>query len=82
MIHNFTVNHGLKEHRLDTIQAVSKELLQILKCKKATIPVDRKTLTKTQLKKIILSSMFLKYKYDATGKFDKLKARLVANGAQ
>jgi hypothetical protein len=43
-------------------------------------PVEFATLSNTQKKKIIRSSMFLKEKYLADGTFDKLKARLVAGG--
>ena len=42
--------------------------------------VHRSSLTDSQVKKIIRSSMFLKEKYKADGEFEKLKARLVAGG--
>jgi len=42
--------------------------------------VLKSTLTQKQLKKILRSSMFIKKKVDLTGKFLKLKARLVADG--
>ena len=42
--------------------------------------VHRRSLTESQLKRIIRSSMFLKEKYKADGEFEKLKARLVAGG--
>ena len=45
-------------------------------------PVQKKQLSKKQLKKTIRSLMFLKTKYDGMGRFEKVKARLVANGAQ
>ena len=38
------------------------------------------TLTKDQRRRIIVSSLFFKEKFFASGKFDKLKARLVAGG--
>ena len=38
------------------------------------------SLSQTQRSDIITSSMFLKDKYTADGKFDKLKSRLVAGG--
>ena len=82
VIHTFTLRQGLRDQRQDTVKAVSQELRQLLRDKKAATPVDRRGLSKTQLKRIIRSSIFLKAKYDATGAFDKLKARLVANGAQ
>ena len=39
-------------------------------------------ISNNQRKKVIRSIMFLKEKYSAEGNFEKLKARLVANGAQ
>jgi len=44
--------------------------------------VRLKDLTDAQRRSIISSSMFLKEKFDAEGKFEKLKARLVAGGHQ
>jgi len=40
------------------------------------------SLSKNQRKKVIRTIMFLKEKYAADGSFEKLKARLVANGSQ
>jgi hypothetical protein len=60
-------------------EAVRKELKQMID-KRVWHPVMIKTLTLQQKKAIIRSSMFLKEKYDSMGKFEKLKARLVANG--
>jgi hypothetical protein len=45
-------------------------------------PQDPKKLTKAQLRKVIMSSMFLKEKFLSTGDFEKLKSRLVAGGHQ
>lgn len=61
------------------VRATALELLQA--DDKGTMRgVLKKSLTLKQLKKIIRSSLFLKMKYDSSGKFDKLKARLVAGG--
>lgn len=72
----------MAEYGDDAVQAVVKEMTQILKTKKVGTPVHKSTLTPTQRKRIIRSSCFLKTKFDAQGNFDKLKARLLANGAQ
>ena len=45
-------------------------------------PQDPRKLTKAQLRKVIMSSMFLKEKFLSSGDFEKLKARLVAGGHQ
>jgi Reverse transcriptase (RNA-dependent DNA polymerase) len=58
-----------------------KELEEMLQ-KKVWTPVDIRTLTADQRKGVIRSSMFLKEKFLAPGKFEKLKARLVAGGDQ
>ena len=82
MINNFTVRQGLREHREETVQAVTKELTQIMKVKKAATGVLRSSMTREQHGKVIRSSMFLKAKHDAVGNFVKVKARLVADGSQ
>jgi hypothetical protein len=50
--------------------------------RKVFTPQDPKALPKAQLRKAIMSSMFLKAKFISTGEFDKLKARLVGGGHQ
>ena len=77
---NISVKRALKEHGKDAHTAIMAELRQLLISKKAMHPVDRKGLSVTQIKKIIRSSMFLKSKFDAVGRFEKIKARLVADG--
>ena len=62
--------------------AMVKEIKQLLLEKEAFHPVHKKSLSKRQLKKKIRSFMFLKPKYDAMAIFEKIKARLVANGSQ
>jgi hypothetical protein len=66
----------------DATNAMINEIKQLLKEKKAIHPVYANSLSKRQLKKRIRSLMFLKPKFDAMGRFEKIKARLVANGAQ
>ena len=61
------------------VQSVAKEMQQM--CEKSVWEgVSMNSLTDTQKNKIISSSMFLKDRYHADGKFDKLKSRLVAGG--
>ena len=77
-----SVKKALNEHGKDAYDAIIKEFKQLFKEKKALIPVNRGELSKTQMKKIIRSSMFLKTKFDAKGIFEKIKARLVADGSK
>ena len=44
------------------------------------VPIDPRSLTREQRRKVITSKMFLKEKFLSTGEFDKLKSRLVAGG--
>jgi hypothetical protein len=77
-----SVKSGLREHGADAYKAIVAELLQLLREKKALEPVHRGDLSVRQLKKVIRSLMFLKTKFDGLGRFEKIKARLVANGKQ
>jgi hypothetical protein len=77
-----SVRKGLKEHGADAYRAIVAELKQLLSEKKAIKPVYREDLSARQLKRSIRSLMFLKTKFDGLGRFEKIKARLVANGKQ
>ena len=77
-----SVTQGLREHGNEAYLAIVQELKQLLHHKKAIVPVHKSELSRTQLKRTIRSLMFLKTKYDGLGRFEKIKARLVANGAQ
>ena len=77
-----SVKKALKEHGKDAYDAIIKEFKQLFKEKKALIPVNRGDLSARQMKQIIRSSMFLKTKFDAKGTFEKIKARLVADGSK
>jgi hypothetical protein len=72
----------LNEHGKDAYDAIIKEFKQLFKEKKALVPVNRGDLSAKQMKQIIRSSMFLKTKFDAKGIFEKIKARLVADGSK
>jgi hypothetical protein len=77
-----SVKRGLQEYGKDALNAIEAELRQMLRDKKALIPVKKNELSAAQLKKVIRSFMFLKTKFDGMGRFEKIKARLVANGKQ
>ena len=61
-------------------QAVAKEIKSMM-TKEVFEPVDIKKLSKSERSAIIRSSIFLKEKFKSDGSFDKLKARLVADGS-
>jgi Reverse transcriptase (RNA-dependent DNA polymerase). len=75
-----SLNLGLKTHGEVAEEAIRAEFDQLFNKKKAFEPVRLSSLSKTQRKKILRSSMFLKEKYDGRGIFEKLKGRLVADG--
>jgi hypothetical protein len=77
---NTSVKKGLRENGAAAYDAIKKEFMQLFKDKKALVPVKKGELSRTQIKKILRSSMFLKTKFDARGIFEKIKARLVADG--
>ena len=81
IIHHITPRQALKKSHLraDAVKSMIKELHGLLD-KGCFEGVHRSSLTKSQIKKIIRSSMFLKEKYKANGDFEKLKSRLVAGG--
>ena len=60
---------ALRENGAAAYDAIKKEFMQLFKDKKALIPVKKGELSRTQLKKILRSSMFLKTKYDGRGNF-------------
>ena len=63
------------------VQAIRKELTMLLE-KKVFEPVMWEHLNRIDKEKCIRSFIFMKEKYLASGKFEKVKARLVGNGAQ
>ena len=62
-----------------TTEVLRSELQQMLS-KDVWEPVCWEYLTEAERKSIIRSSLFLKEKFTASGVFDKLRARLVAEG--
>jgi hypothetical protein len=61
-----------------TEKAIKKELAQLFEEMVAIVPVKRPTIPNDAT--ILNSHMFVVYKYDANGEFEKVKARLVADG--
>jgi hypothetical protein len=75
-----TAKRGIKEHGRPAYVAVVDELLSMLRDKSVLQLIAKENLSGRQRKKMIRSFMFLKTKFDAMGRFEKIKARLVANG--
>eukprot|EP01039_Chlorochromonas_danica_P011367 gene11368-12697_t len=69
----------MKDRIKDINQAAEEEIRNILKNKVAS-PINKESIPRNQWKEIVPSHMFFKFKYKADGSFDKVKARLVANG--
>jgi hypothetical protein len=67
---------------VETRTAVIKEPKQIISDIDAFLPFRRSDIPSENLKEIIRSSLFLKEKYNAKGEFEKIKARLVADGSK
>jgi hypothetical protein len=78
-LYRLTLKKAMKLNKRATKDAVMNELRQMLDLK-VWAYLKEAGLTKTQMKKVIRSLMFLKEKRDAEGIFLKMKARLVAGG--
>ena len=78
---NISVNEALRTRGKDAETVIQKELSQMI-AKKVWTPIDIRSLSYEEKRRIIRSSMFLKEKFLASGEFEKLKARLVAGGDQ
>ena len=76
---NMTVTEGVQKLGEIAVDSIRKELQQMCD-KNVWEAVHLNSLSYDQRKSIITSSMFLKDKYTADGKFDNLKSRLVAGG--
>ena len=81
-VYHISARKGVKEYGTDAYHAIAKELDQLIQVKRALAPVHKRELTPGDAKRVMRSSLFLKAKHDAAGTFQKIKARLVANGAQ
>ena len=74
-----TVSEGIGKLGDIAVESIKKEMKQICQIEEWE-GVLINSLNPLQKKSIITSSMFIKDKYTADGKFDKLKSRLVAGG--
>ena len=78
---NLSVKVALEEFGAKAQTAIQDELIQLFINKKALKAVPWSHIAKVAKDtSVIASHMFLREKFDATGKFEKLKARLVADG--
>ena len=78
---HISVNKALDMFGDKATAAIAAELQQMIDLRVWT-PISPISLSPSELKNVIYSSMFLKEKFLPDGEFDKLKARLVANGSQ
>ena len=83
-IGNYNITHAASVKKYGARQSMRAQYKEILALYEngtfeGIVPKD---LTGSQKRKIIRSFIILKEKYNAEGDFEKLKARLVANGAQ
>ncbi len=81
-MHIQTTTHKLDEKQLELVKwkAIEAEILQIFVELKALLPVMHEDIPEDA--EVLRSFIFLVEKFLATGEFDKVKARIVANGAQ
>jgi hypothetical protein len=77
--YRMSIAKAIRKNEKASKTAIRAELQQML-TKNVWSVIDKASLTKKQLKGIIRCHMFLKEKFDAQGKFDKIKARLAAGG--
>ena len=80
-VYNLTIRQAIDKLGDDAVDSIVKEIQQ-LDDRRSFEGVKTEDLTFEERRRIISSSMFLKDKYTADGKFEKLKARLVAGGHQ
>jgi hypothetical protein len=80
--YHITLGKALKnmDMRKSALVALVKEIKSVAIDKAVFLPVDPKSLSSSELRKVIISSLFFKEKFSPTGEFQKLKARLVAGG--
>ena len=77
---NMTIDEAIEQFGDVAFDSVVKEMLMIVEDKAVVEAVLLDTLDKEVIKRIIPSKMFLREKFNASGIFEKLKARLVAGG--
>ena len=77
---NMTVKEAVADQGDIAIKEIIREMTSIHLERRGFTPVHEKDLTMKRANRIITSKMFLKNKYNASGQFEKIKARLVAGG--
>ena len=80
-VHQLTIRQAIDKLGDAAVDSIVQEIEQ-LNDRQSFEGVQTENMTPEERKRIISSSMFLKDKYTADGKFEKLKARLVAGGHQ
>ena len=76
----YSFTKGINELGVDAKNAITDEIRNMFVTKNALTPVKYDNLSNSQKSNIIRSHMFIKVKHHPDGTFDKVKARLVANG--
>jgi len=76
-----TVKSAMRDRPDEALPVIMAELKQMVE-KNVWHGVHARHLSKRERKSIIRSSMFLRDKYQASGEFEKFKARIVAGGDQ
>ena len=79
-VFRISVKQALKQYGRKGLVSMVKEIRNVAIEKAAIIPVNPNKLSKSELKTVISSSLFLKEKFKPDGEFEKLKSRLVAGG--
>jgi len=78
---NLSIKVALEKYGKEAYDSVKDELLQLFVKKKALTPILSSEVIRNG-EEIIRSHIFLKAKIDANGVFEKIKARLVADGSE
>ena len=81
VVHHISMKAGIKKYDKDAYESILKEITAV-ESKNVFVPVNPSDLTYQQRQKAIRSFIFMKEKFDAEGKFLKLKSRLTASGNQ
>ena len=76
---HISCKRAIATYGIAATSAIEAEMKQMLD-KDVFIPVDRRVLTREQIRTILSSSIFVKEKFMPAGDFDKLKARFVGGG--
>lgn len=79
-IFHIAVRTALKQYGRKGLVSMVKESRSVAVEKEVFIPINPNKLSKSKLKTVISSSLFLTEKFNPDGSFEKLKARIVADG--